>query len=81
MKMSTASPYKNQIEPPIYARVLAIAKTAGVDPGWLMFGGDSQAPMLKEWTRRGSVTPDVEAVAVTRSVPAKKAASGGRKHR
>lgn len=42
--MSTASPYKNQIEAPIHARVLAIAKEAGVDPGWLAYGEMSAAP-------------------------------------
>lgn len=42
--MSSLSPYKNSVNPPIYRVVLRLAKAAGVDPGWLMFGDDSAAP-------------------------------------
>lgn len=36
--------YKEGDSPPPVARILAIAKRCGVDPGWLAFGEDSAAP-------------------------------------
>lgn len=41
---SQISNYKTAVSAPPSARVLAIAKRTGVDPGWLAFGAESAAP-------------------------------------
>lgn len=41
---SRIAEYKARTEAPSAARTLALAQACGVDPGWLAFGEDSQAP-------------------------------------
>lgn len=52
---SQISGYKGRDEAPPAKRTLALAKACGVDPGWLAFGAESQAPApegFAEWLDR-----------------------------
>lgn len=46
---SGVTPLKNALKPPTHERILKIAMACDVDPGWLAYGADSQAPMEREW--------------------------------
>jgi len=45
----SVSVWQKASEPPPHDRILVIARACGVDPGWLAYGDDSQAPMAKVW--------------------------------
>lgn len=77
IRPSTASPFKNMITPPPHERVLQIARTAGVDPGWLYFGDRAlpAAPTASFRPIQEQVATERDASDVGRVAPPKRSAS------